>query len=221
MKNMKYIKNKGIYKFIKLFCLLLLIIFLNGCFMPSFTHSKGTVLVQVNQENVQSPNEIMPERFIIVSFWEYPMVNNSRGKVVVSEVLLTGKQQIEVNFPHKGYWVVWTPALGTQHLAPEPGIMVFHENYSPRWSLGGTDSRLRVCCEKPEKQHNFQFIFDDSDENMLLKRIDEPSVRIFFEEFLAEKEHLIKKVEKCRGITNEEENMVIEKLRQIEKILNM
>jgi len=206
---------------IKRLGLLILIIFLNGCFIPSFTHSKSVVSIQVNQGNVSSSDENMPERFIVISFWEYPMVNDSRGKVVINEVILTEKQQINVNFPHKGYWLVWTPALGTQHLAPEPGVMVFYENHPLKWNRGGTDSRYRVCCEKPKTIHDFQFKFDDSQENIFLKRIEDPLMRTFFEDFLEEKEPLIKKIERCKGITGEERNMIFEKLKQIENALDM
>lgn len=198
---------------IKFFCLLLLVTLLNGCFMPSCTHSKGTVSVQFDRQKSIS------DRFIIVSFWEYPMVNDSRGKVVINEVILSDKQEIKIKFPLILYWAVWTPALGTQHLAPEPGIMVFHNNYPLKWNTGGTDTRLRVCCEKPETIHNFEFVLESSEEDRLLQQSKEPLMKMFFEDFLAAKEHLMKKIDKCKSITFEEKEMVLEKLKQIEMAL--
>ena len=214
---MKVMKNVTL-RFIKQLSLLMLIVSLNGCFLPSFTHSRSVVSIEVDQGNISPSDENTSKRFIVISFWEYPKVNNSRGKIVINEVILTEKQQISVDFPFKGYWVVWTPALGTQHLAPEPGIMLFYENYPLRWSMGIPS---RICCEKPLSEHGFKFEFNNLEENILLKEIESPSLKLFFEDFLSEKECLIKKVDKCKDITDEEKIMIFEKFEQIESMLNI
>lgn len=214
---MKNIKVK--FKFVQLLGALTLTTLLNGCFTPSFTYSKSVVSVQIDHKKILSFDKNIHNRYVIVSFWEYPIFNNSRGKVVIDDVILTNKQRTEVNFHHKGYWTVWTPALGTQHLAPEPGIMIFYENYPLRWSIGGTDLKRKICCEKPETRHNFEFEFVDAEENLLPRQNNNILTRVFIENFLAEKDCLIKKIENSKGITSEEKRIVLKKLDQLKSYL--
>ncbi len=161
------------------------------------------------------------ERYIVVSLWDYPMINEKKGDIVINKVVLTEEKSITIDFPFKIYMVVWTPVFGTQHLAPEPGIVVFNKNHLPSWNVGGTDSQIRMCCEKPMSKHNFLIELLGSEQALLDEKGEYAFDKWFLEEFLAEKKNLIRKMEKCEGLTDEEIDMVLEKLSQAARILGV
>lgn len=195
-------------------------LFLGGC-MPSFTHSKSTISITVNPENLNSSNPANTERYIVVSFWEYPTVNQSPGKIVIKDVFVTDKSTFAINFPLTGYWVVWTPVFGTQHLAPEPGIMVFHADYFPAKGIGVTDSKYGICCQKPESKHTFYPKLIESEQDFREKYSKIQNIRIFFLDFIDNTKILRRKLDQCKGITAEEKKMVFEKLTQAANALGI
>lgn len=193
---------------------LLLIPFLNGC-IPSYTHYKGDVSIQVQPASMQSLDKNSSDRFIIISFWDYPSVNGAGGKIVINKVVLSEDNQISIDFPHKGYWVIWTPALGTQHITPEPGVIVFHENYLPSWSVGGTDNHSKFCCAKPMSHRIFQLELIEAEKSLLQTENLSFSGKIFLEKLLAAKKNVIKKMDRCKVLSAGEKAMVLEKLSRI------
>ncbi len=185
-----------------------LILFTNGC-MPAFTRCKGYLKIQNQQSNGD-------ERFVVVSFWDYPVINNSKGRIIVNEVIATESKILTIDFPVKTYTVIWTPALGTQHLAPEPGILVFSKNYFPSWNIGGTEDELRICCGPPKSEHEFEIKLLASPENLFEE--NKYFTKAFFEKLLDNKKDLLNKLRKCEGLTDEEEEMVLANLSRIEEI---
>jgi hypothetical protein len=140
-----------------------------------------------------------------------------KGKAVINEVILTESKLITVKFPAKIYMVVWTPVLATQHIAPEPGIIVFNKDYSPSWNVGGTQSDKRMCCGPPKSSHEFTITF--SSEEMPIGRRAEYEAKELFEKLLDKKTDLTRKMGKCKGLTEAEKEMVLEKLSQTAEIL--
>jgi len=201
---------------IVLFGLIPSILILNGC-MPFITHCKGDVIIQLHKDPLLSSGKETTHHFIIVSFWDYPTVNEKEGEIVINEVIVTEKKHLIINFPYKGYMAIWTPVLGTQHLAPEPGIIVFHENFPPSWNVGGTEPGIRICCEKPETEHEFKMdlFFDDVMDQ------DSYSSKTFLEKFLTKREDLILKLNHCKELSSQEKAMVMEKLRRSAKTLGI
>ena len=202
--------------------LLILTVCLNGC-MPSFTHTQGTLSIKPSgnkQANSNIPNE-GAERYIVVSLWDYPTVNEKKGGISINKVILTEEKSITIDFPSKAYMVVWTPVFGTQHLAPEPGILVLNKDYLPSWNVGGTDINHRMCCDKPRSKHNFSIELFGSEQALLDEKGKYEFDKWFFEEFLAEKKSLLKKMKKCKGLTDEEVAMVLDKLSTAARILGV
>lgn len=206
------------HKFIKFFGLLILIVFIDGCFIvPSVTHCKGTLSIQIRQDEIDTSKQEIPKRFILVSLWEYPEVNDSSGKIVINEVILTEDSEIRVNFPFTGYWIGWTPVFGTQHLAPEPVIMAFHDNYPLRWIYGSSGREyyeICYCCAKPETKLHFSLELSNPEEILSPDLKKDFGKKLFFEKFLAEKKTLIKKMERCKGITADDKRIILEKIKQ-------
>ena len=202
--------------------LLTIMVYLSGC-MPYFTHTQGTLSIQPSSYKQVNPNieSEETERYIVVSLWDYPTVNEKKGDIVINKVILTEEKSITIDFPFKIYMVVWTPALGAQHLAPEPGIVVFNKNYLMSWNVGGTDPNVRICCEKPRSKHNFLIKLLGSEQALLDEKGKYSFDQWFLEEFLAEKKDLIKKMKECKGLTDEEIDMVLEKLSQAARILGV
>lgn len=202
--------------------LLILMVYLNGC-MPSLTHTQGTLSIKPSRNKQVNPNvqSEETERYIVVSLWDYPTVNEKKGDIVINKVILTEEKSMNIDFPSKIYIVIWTPALGTQHLAPEPGIVVFNKNHLMSWNVGGTGPQVRMCCEKPRSKHNFLIELHDSEQALLDEKGKYKLDKWFLEEFLAEKQNLIKKMKKYKELTGEDIDMVLEKLSQAARILGI
>ena len=197
--------------------ILLVLLFLGGC-MPAFTSCKGDLEIRTRDG---APHE----RFVVVSFWDYPTTNaiggkRKRGEVVINEVLVIDSEVITVDFPTKVYTAIWTPALGTQHIAPQPGVMVFNANYLSSWNIGGTETYGKSCCGPPKTRHEFTIDLVTPEEFLLDRKDDYSSIE-FFEEFLDRKKDLVKKMRKCRGLTEEEKVMVLEKLSETARTLGI
>jgi len=209
------------HNYISLSGLLIVIIFLNGCFMPAATHCKGTVSISANQDEAESADQEISNRFILISLWDYPTVNNTPGKIIINEAIAVETKEITVDFPHKVYWTVWTPALGTQHLSPVPVIILFHEKYPLRFGYGSSDAKFELCCEKPKTKRHYSFELGNPEE--ILSAADKKSYRtkLLLKKFIQEKETLIKKIEQCKSITHEEKNMILIKIKQIETELDI
>jgi hypothetical protein len=199
--------------------LLLLTAYLTGC-VPSITKTRGTISILhgSNRELIPNVQDEEAERYIVVSLWDYPTVNEKEGDIVINKVLLTEEETATIDFPTKAYWVAWTPVFGSQHLAPEPGIVVFHKDHLPSWNVGGTDHDRGLYCDKPKSHHNFSIELIDSEGAWLEKKNDN-SDKWFLEEFLAEKKNLLKKMKKCKGLTEQEREMVLDKLLRAARVL--
>ncbi|MCF7955043.1 MAG: hypothetical protein K9M75_04510 [Phycisphaerae bacterium] len=193
--------------------LIICVFLLSGCFIPAVTHCKGDVSIQNSDETLRFGSNDGSERFVVISFWEYPMVNSKPGKVVVNDVFVTNDLSFEVKFPPKGYWVVWMVALGVQHIAPEPGIMVIHKDYPASWDVGGTwEGNIGVCCQKPVTKRDFHINLKDLNESLLFYKKSSVGTKLFLEEFIDEGDDIIKKMEKYKSMTDEERQMVLDKI---------
>jgi hypothetical protein len=196
------------------FGLMMVFLLQYGCAAPAFTHCTGSISIQVDQTKERQLAEETGNRFIVVSFWDYPTVNETKGELILDKVFATESSHITIEFPLRIYWVVWTPALGTQHLAPRPGIIVFHEDYLACWEIGNTTTG-RICCGRPTTKH--EFIITPTTEGVASGQ-DAPFpylTREFLEEFLAKKDDLISRMNSGKKLSTNESSMVLNKLDQI------
>ena len=197
--------------------LLIITAYLTGC-MPSVTKTQGTINIcpSGNKQVMSSIPSKETERYVVVSLW----ASSLKEKYIINKVILTEEKTITIDFPMKAYLVAWTPVFGAQHLAPEPGIVVFHKDYLPSWNVGGTDTDKRICCDKPRSKHNFSIELVGSEQAWLDKK-DGYSDKWFLEEFLTERKNLLKKMKKCKELTEREREMVFDKLSQAARILGV
>ena len=199
--------------------ILTLPLFTAGCmFVPAITSSKGDLQIISQSNDIGHANE----RFVVVSFWDYPTVNNDRGEVVITGVIVTESKFLDMKFPMVGYWMVWTPVFGTQHIAPEPGVMVFRDDCLPAWGFGCFEPEfgVKLCCQAPSSKHDFVIDLTNFEKTLYdEKRV--PDYKYFFEEFLDKKKDLIKKMDKCKDITSQEKSMVIDKITKTAAILEV
>ncbi len=221
MTNRNIKSAKQLLRHIPFFTIsIITLLLLNGCcFIPAVTHCNGTISIQAGE---QPSKQKISSRYILISLWDFPQVNDSKGKVDINEVIVTEESKFTLDFPFKGYWILWTPALRTQHLAPEPAIMIFHNDYPLEWFYGRSvihPELPKLCCEKPETRLNFSIVLDKPKES--LSEIQKDHYRIFFEKFLEAKEPLIKEMNKCKDVTKEEKNMVLEKINTCKKELGI
>jgi len=71
--------------------------------MPYFTHTQGTLSIQPSSYKQVNPNieSEETERYIVVSLWDYPTVNEKKGDIVINKVILTEEKSITIDFPFK------------------------------------------------------------------------------------------------------------------------
>ena len=119
-----------------------------GC-APGPVRARGTVEVLASSPGEQ-PRP--PEgRTVVLTFWRHPGVNNRPARIVPQRAILAGREKEEIEFGLQLYPIVWTPALGTQHLAPVPGVAAFAEGYWPvvAYDVSTKGPRLPLCCGPP------------------------------------------------------------------------
>ena len=204
------------FKYLNLFMITVIVISINGCCWPAFTSCKGDI--SICQSGRKSFEDEVSSKYILVSLWRFPSVNNSDRKICINEIVMTEQNRIDVFFPCKAYWVVCTPVLGPQHLAPEPIIFVFNENHFPSWSYGITpENNLGLSYRKPAKKRKFKLVLSNFDIIMPNRSVD----ALMFQELLTKKKVLMKKMDQCKGLTNSDKEMVLAKLEQIANELKL
>jgi hypothetical protein len=122
-----------------------------GCMWPAATSVHGTAAVgqpDLHQAfSSQSPQTEKPTRVIVVKYWRIQeLFNSDRMKFEFFGAEATDRAGFPISFPLRFYPAVWTPALGTQHLPPDAGLVVFAEG---RWPTHIVANDGRRCCEAP------------------------------------------------------------------------
>lgn len=185
-------------------CVCFVLLLLSGCvFWPSAAHCKGKVFI----ESYLAGTDTAQDRIIIVSAWEYPTVNNSTGKLQFDKVFIADKQEFTVSFPLTGYWVAWTPVLATQHLAPEPALLVFRKD-SFLSVVHPDNSVFKLCCMEPPTKCDFTIVPGNTEATLdvIQRNLD----RQFFAKLALSKGALVKKVNSSKNLTKDDKLMVIE-----------
>lgn len=178
-----------------------------GC-APAMTECRSAVAIRTGQAAEESPHADTGDRFIVVSFWDDPTVNDSVGELALQDVILTEGRELSIQFPLRTYWVVWTPALGAQHLAPRPGILVFHKDYPACWEIG--DCRGGVCCGKPDHSHAFTIVMS-TDGSRFPEHVAQP----FIAKLSGRRDEIIRMMNRHSELTTVDKAMVTEKLDQL------
>lgn len=193
-----------------LFGFLALTILPYGC-GPAFTRCRSTVSIHTMDTGTSQPscNEAS-RRFIVISCWVWPNVNNTNGKLTIERVLLTDGNQLTLDFPLRAYWMIWTPALGTQHIAPRPAVAVFHADYPLTWAICYSPDGF--CCGRPATQCEFAVRLTTTTAIPGRDGLVAYEAQRFLDEFLAQKKALIRYMDNCKELTEADKTMVMEKL---------
>jgi hypothetical protein len=84
---------------------------------------------------------------IVMKYWRVQeLFNSDRMKFEFFGAEVVDRADFPVSFPLRFYPAIWTPALGTQHLLPDAGLVVFAEGRWPCHVIAGDGRR---CCEAP------------------------------------------------------------------------
>jgi hypothetical protein len=184
---------------------------LYGC-LPAVTYSTATVSIQTVHESATAADADVDDRFVIVSFWEYPTVDVFPGGVSIHNVVLCNGGSLTVSFPPRLYCVAWTPALGTQHFAPKPGVIAFHADGPPRWDIGQPQGC--PCCGKPRTEHAFTLSFSAPQSAPAETDPLCYQGRRLFEELLTAKGELLRELSRHRELRPSDQTMVVAKIEQ-------
>jgi hypothetical protein len=155
----------------------------SGCAFPSIAGGQGSLVDGAGRERPV-------ERQVAVYFWDHPSSSNGASKVEVVDIQPVLKYPSTVDYPARLYWMIWTPALGLQHIAPQKCVLLcssnapaieIHPEYGQRGCSccfpGDTDVKWTV----PAKQTNPITLSADDQQRWaaqrsnLLKRLDASS----------------------------------------------
>ena len=89
-----------------------------GCIWPGLAHP--TLDVRITGAGGQTA---AAQRFIVLQYWA-----EANDKVEPLRALIMTTAQQSLTYPVRLYPVLWTPALGIQHMLPHPAVAVFTEN---------------------------------------------------------------------------------------------
>ena len=175
----------------------------SGCAVPSLIGYKGRLHIHVDKEQPHQTGGQVDDRFVVVSF----LRDASASRLRIHKVQVATRGESDVEFPLRAYWVIWTPALGVQHMAPRAGVMVFCERHPPSLHVGSPGD---TCCGRPTTRPYFHVVFPAP------KAAPGRAVflRYCLEEFLAEEGQLRRKLERCDQLTAAERDMVVTDLRR-------
>lgn len=129
----------------------------SGCVWPAATYIHG--VAGVKQPGLRRASSMpalhteTPTRMIVVKYWRVQeLFNSDRMKFEFFGGEAVDRESFSVSFPPRFYPAIWTPALGTQHLLPDAGLIVFAEG---RWPSHVIADDGRLCCETPStgKRH--------------------------------------------------------------------
>ena len=70
-------------------------------------------------------------RAVVVKYWYHEGVNDVPSGIQVLGVFVTDQPDFSVDYGPRGYALIFTPALGWQHLLPQPAVAVFADGYWP------------------------------------------------------------------------------------------
>ena len=175
----------------------------SGC-MTAVTDCRGQLAVRDGVEG--------EGRFVVVTFWQYPTVNLWQGRFVLDDIIVLDERTAAIEYDAKAYLVVWTPAMGTQHLAPDPGVAVFRQGCFPAWNVGGTGINRRYCCEKPSSEQAFVLQMACSEDKFLEGTNREIFDLDVLEKLNANEAKLLKKLNRCKQLTEQEKQLVIDQI---------
>jgi hypothetical protein len=123
----------------------------SGCAWPAATSIRG--LAEVTRPGLHpatgSPasQSAEPARVVLVKYWRVQeLFNSERMKFEFFGAGVYDKASFPVSFPLRFYPAIWTPALGTQHVLPDAGLVVFADGRWPCHVIAGDGRR---CCEAP------------------------------------------------------------------------
>ncbi len=122
-----------------------------GCMWPAATYVHGTAKVTRPGMRLASSSPgskpAGPARMIVVKYWSaQQLFNSDKKKFEFVGSMVAEKEDFCVSFPIRFYPAGWTPALGTQHLLPDAGLIIFAEGYWPTHVVADDGRR---CCEAP------------------------------------------------------------------------
>ncbi len=105
---------------------------LGGCLvLPSAVWPSGEVHVRLagGPDGAKPP----PAKFraVVVKYWYHEGVNDVPSGIQVLGVFVTDQPDFSVDYGPRGYALIFTPALGWQHLLPQPAVAVFADGYWP------------------------------------------------------------------------------------------
>ncbi len=122
-----------------------LVVCLTGCAWPTATYIRGQADIAFAASD--SPQAEEPPRVVIIKYWRIQQLFNSdRRAFEFFGAELADSPVVAISFPLKFYTAIWTPALGTQHLLPDAGLVAFAEG---RWPSHVIADSGRRCCEAP------------------------------------------------------------------------
>jgi len=122
-----------------------------GCVWPASTYISGDVKLEFRGKVVDpalSAPQASPTKMILVKYWRVQeLFNSDRMTFEFFGAETPDQTAFPVSFPLRFYPAIWTPALGTQHLLPDAGLIVFARGYWPAHVIPDTG---RHCCEAPK-----------------------------------------------------------------------
>lgn len=206
----------------KSICMLILMIVLNivsaGCVMPGMLSAKGNLFIWgPTGEEINT----IADRTVILTFWRFPSVNNSPPQFEFDNAHLVGKDLRCLRFSTKFYKIVWTPVLGTQHISPEPGVMVLAEGYCPMigYDVAPINKEPRRCCEAP-LDHIREFRLQMVPMSVGCSNLIESHVKNEYVLLIRERKQIERIIKSCRDLTAADRKMVHSILDSFESILN-
>jgi len=122
-----------------------------GCVWPAAICISGQASVEFRglDTNLSLPaSRAGPPRMIVVRYWRVQeLLNSDRMRFESFGAEAADRTVFPLSFPLRFYTAIWTPALGTQHLLPDAGLIIFAEGYWPAHIIPDTGRR---CCEAPK-----------------------------------------------------------------------
>lgn len=82
---------------------------------------------------------------VVISYWWHQSIFGSGSLELLSVVRVDGDSLVRLKYPLRLYPIFWTPALGVQHVSPDPAAIAFREGCAPGFASGGKD----FCCAPP------------------------------------------------------------------------
>ncbi len=113
---------------------------------PAFTAPQGTLLI-TKDSDVPGPKVRGRPHCVVLTYWD----NQVDPSIDSFDALATDSNSVPFQFPLRMYAVIFSPALGFQHLSPEARLIVFAEGYEPAFSQQ-KEGDPRFCCGPPEQK---------------------------------------------------------------------